>query len=105
VACTCVRGDDVAALSASGSSRGIVSESTLLPVERVVNSVEEGASEGLGPVSSQDAAALPRQEAEVGRRFSGLLRVFGSASDIRFRWSKRAMPACGLEVTRRAWHQ
>ena len=74
MACTCVRGGDVAALS--------VSESTL----------------SLGPVSTQDAAALPRQEAEVGRRFSGLLRVFGS--DKRFRWSKRAMRVwaeCGAD--------
>ena len=83
MACTCVRGGDAAALSASGeSTRGIVSESTL----------------SLGPVSTQDAAALPRQEAEVGRRFSGLLRVFGS--DKRFRWSKRAMRVwaeCGAD--------
>ena len=94
---TCVRGDDVAALFlASETSRCIVSESTLSPVERVVHGVEEG--ERLGPVSSQDADALPRQEAEVGRRFSGLVRVFGSASDIRFGWSKLDMRACGLEL-------
>lgn len=66
-------------LSESENSRGIVPESTLISVESMDRSVEASAGERLGLIASQDVAALSRQEAEVCRRLSGLLRVSGSA--------------------------